>query len=66
MSEPFYEDDPLEELQAMAAAAERLAKEPEAFKEAFEAFLAHDAARFQGILDEVGLGDDCRRICFLF
>jgi hypothetical protein len=42
MSEPFYEDDPLEELQAMAAAAERLAREPEAFSEAFEAFIAND------------------------
>ena len=66
MSEPFYEDEPLEELQAMAAAAERLARRPEAFNEAFEAFTAHDAGRFQAILDEAGVGEDCRRICFLF
>jgi len=66
MSEPFYEDEPLEELQAMAVAAERLARRPEAFNEAFEAFTAHDAGRFQAILDEAGVGEDCRRICFLF
>ncbi len=66
MSELFYEGDPLEELQAMAAAAEKLARHPEAFNEAYEAFLAHDTARFQAILDDARLGDDCRRICFLF
>jgi hypothetical protein len=66
MSEQPYEGDPLEELQALAAAADALAKKPEAFDEAYEAFLAADAARFQGILDEVGLGQECHRICFLF
>lgn len=65
MSEPFYEE-PLEELQAMAAAAERLARQPEAFKEAFEAFTSHDAGRFQAVLDEAEIGDDCRLICSLF
>jgi hypothetical protein len=65
MSEPVYEE-PLEELQAMAAAAERLARQPEAFNEAFEAFTAHDAGRFQAVLDEAGIGDDCRLVCFLF
>jgi hypothetical protein len=66
MSEPFHEGDPLEELQAMAAAAEKLARQREAFDEAFKAFLAHDTARFQAILDEAGVGEECHRICFLF
>jgi len=66
MSEPFHEQDPLEELQAMAAAAEKLARDRGAFEEAYKAFLAGDSARFQAILDEAEVGEECHRICFLF
>src|SRR5881398_2689183 len=66
MSEPFHEGDPLEELQEPVAAAQKLGRNREAFDEAFAAFLANDAARFQAVLDEAGVGQDCHRICFLF
>ena len=66
MSELGPRLDPVAELQAAAAAAEALAKEQEAFNEAFEAFRAVDAARFQSILDRLGLGHECERICFVF
>ncbi|MBI3998608.1 MAG: hypothetical protein HY355_06205 [Armatimonadetes bacterium] len=66
MSKQDFGNDPLDELRAMAAAAEALAAEPKAFHEAFEAFRARDAARFQDILDRLHLGRECERICFLF
>jgi hypothetical protein len=66
MSEPFLEGDPLEELQETVAVAEKLAKQREVFDEAYEAYLANDAARFQAAIDEAGVGQDCERICWLF
>jgi hypothetical protein len=60
------EEDPLAELRKTAAAAERLAKDEDAFTEAFEAFRAGDASRFQAVLDQLELGHECHRICFLF
>jgi len=65
MSEQL-DEDPLYELRAAAHAAAALAKEPEAFNEAHKAFLESDASRFQAVLDRVGLGDECHRICVLF
>jgi hypothetical protein len=66
MSNLSFESDPLQELRDAAAAAAALAKEPEAFDEAFTAFLEGDASRFQAILDRLELGEHCHRICFLF
>jgi hypothetical protein len=56
--------DPILELRAVSAAALALAEKPEAFDEAYKAFLANDAARFQAVLDRLGLGDRCERICY--
>jgi hypothetical protein len=66
MSEYQPEREPLEELLEIARAAETLAKDEEAFKEAAEAFLARDASRFEAALERVGLADHCRHICFFF
>ena len=60
------DEDSLRELQETLAAAEELAKEEDAFNHAFEAFQAGDASRFQAVLDHLGRGHDCHRICFLF
>ena len=63
MNEQLHDNGPMEELRAAIAAAEALAKEPEAFDEAFRAFLIPDATRFQAVLDRGGLGHECHRIC---
>jgi hypothetical protein len=60
------ENDPLQDLREALAAAAGLAKDPEAFDEAYQAFLDNDASLFQAILDRLDLGDQCHRICFLF
>ena len=66
MSERSFEPDPLDELREIAAAAEKLAGDAEAFVEAFDAHAASDAARFQAALDRVGLVDRCDLICVYF
>ncbi|MDH4176636.1 MAG: hypothetical protein OEV72_03580 [Thermoleophilia bacterium] len=66
MSEQQYEPDPLDELRDVAAAAEKLAADEEAFVEAFDAFTAADAARFQAALDRVGLAERCELVCVYF
>ncbi|SRR6266508_205227 len=66
VSEQSFEVDPLQELREMAAAAAELAKEPEVFDEAYAAFAAGDATRFQAALDAAAVGHQCHRICFLF
>ena len=55
----FGEDDFQESREAALAAAE-LARSPDAFKEAFEAFRASDGERFRAALEPVGLLDRCR------
>src|SRR5919201_673923 len=62
---PFGEKDFGMSREAAAAAAE-LARDPEAFTEAFEAFRAADGERFRAALDRVGLLDRCRLICVFF
>lgn len=66
MSDDPSQVDSFAELRAIAAAAEVLAKEADAFAEAFEASQTGDAGRFQAVLDRVGIGHECDRICFLF
>jgi len=56
--------EPLMDLRELAQAAAALADNPAAFKEAYEAYQAKDAARFQGVLDRLGLADRCERICY--
>jgi hypothetical protein len=63
--EPFGDEDLRESREAAAAAAE-LAGDPKAFGEAYAAFEASDADRFQAVLDRVGLGQRCRLICVFF
>lgn len=60
------ENEDFSELRETADAAATLAKEPEAFKEAADAFLAEDAARFEAALGRVGLVDHCPLICRFF
>jgi hypothetical protein len=66
VSELLHEGDPLQELRDLLAAAAALAKDSEAFDEAYAAFAANDATRFQAALDAAELGNECARICFLF
>jgi hypothetical protein len=54
------------ELQQTAEAIEKLAANPKAFGEAYEAFLAGDAAKFGAALNQVGIGDHCRLVCRFF
>ena len=61
----FGEDDFQESREAALAAAE-LARSPDAFKEAFEAFRTSDGERFRAALEPVGLLDRCRLICIFF
>jgi hypothetical protein len=66
MADDRFGEDVLHELRETAAAAQELARDPDAFSEAFEAFAASDATRFQAALESVRLGDRCRLICTLF
>src|SRR3954464_10310413 len=66
MADERFGADELDELRQTAAAADALAQDPDAFKEAYEAFQASDATRFQAALDRVKLGERCRLICRLF
>ena len=61
---PEEEFDPVVELREVSAAALALAEKPDAFKEAYAAFTANDAGRFQAVLDRLGLGDRCERVCY--
>ncbi|MEO8748094.1 MAG: hypothetical protein ABI379_10645 [Rhodanobacter sp.] len=54
------------EIQQTAAAIEKLAADPKAFKQAYEAFVAGDAAAFGGALGRVGINDQCRWVCRFF
>ena len=58
--------DPIDELRASLKAAEQLARDPEAFSAAHDAFARLDSGRYQSILDELGLTTECRRICWIF
>lgn len=66
MTDESFGLDGLDGLRETAAAAERLARDPEAFSEAFDAFGASDATRFRAALESVQLGERCREICSLF
>jgi len=66
MSEQSFEPDPLDELRATVAAAEKLAADEKSFFEAFDAFAANDAARFQAALERAGLTDGCELLCAYF
>lgn len=58
------EFDPVVELREVAAAAVLLAAKPDAFKEADAAFMAQDAARFQAVLERLGIAERCERVCY--
>jgi hypothetical protein len=58
--------DELTELRQTVAAADRLARDPAIFAEAFAAFQASDAAAFQAALGRAEVGKECRLICGLF
>ena len=66
MSEQSFEPDALQELRELTAAAGALARNKEAFDDAFAAHAARDATRFQAALDAAEVGDQCHRICVLF
>ena len=66
MADESFGVNDLDELRETAEAGAALAQDPEAFKEAFEAFQASDQPRFQAALDRVKLGERCRVICRLF
>ena len=53
-------------IQQTAAAIEKLAANPKAFSQAYEAFLAGDAAKFGAALGDVGISDQCRWVCRFF
>jgi len=58
------ESEALGELAEIARAAETLAGDERAFREAAEGYRANDAARFGAALEAVSLEDDCERICY--
>jgi len=53
-------------IEQTAVAIEKLAANPKAFSQAYEAFLAADAAKFGAALGEVGITDDCHWVCRFF
>ncbi len=55
-----------QELTELSQAVEKLAADPKAFQEAYEAYVAKDEARFNAVLERVGLGNFCERICYFF
>lgn len=55
--------DHTRELRETIEAADALARNPEAFKEAVEALRSRAASRFQAALESVGLLDRCHLIC---
>ena len=57
------DDEAAQQLREMAEAAEALAKNPDAFQQAVDAFHARDASRFQAALDIAGVGERCELIC---
>src|SRR5579859_3680947 len=56
----------LYEIQQMAEAIEKLSANPKAFFQAYEAFIAGDAAKFAGALSLAGTEDRCRLVCRFF
>ncbi len=54
------------EIEQTAAAIETLAGNPKAFSQAYEAFLAGDAAKFGAALGQVGISDGCHWVCRFF
>jgi hypothetical protein len=54
------------ELQQTGEAIEKLSANPGAFKAAYEAFIAGDAAKFGAALGTVGIEDDCHWVCRFF
>jgi hypothetical protein len=54
------------EIQQMAAAMEKLASNSKAFSQAYDAFLAGDAAKFGAALSQVGISDQCHWVCRFF
>lgn len=56
----------LYEIQATAETIEKLAANPKAFAQAYEAFLAGDAAKFAAALSAVGIEDRCHLVCRFF
>jgi hypothetical protein len=63
---PPAPSDDLLELQAVARAAATLARNKDAFTQAFDAYNAVDASRFQAALERGKVGEECERICFFF
>jgi hypothetical protein len=56
----------LYDLQQTAEAIEKLSTDPKAFAQAYEAFIAGDAAKFGAALGKVGIEDRCRWVCRFF
>jgi len=54
------------EIQQTAAAIEKLAANPKAFGQAYEAFIAGDAVAFGAALNQVGISDQCHWVCRFF
>jgi hypothetical protein len=66
MAETPFGDQELQESREAALATAELARDPDVFKEAFDAFLTSDGERFRAALERVGLLDRCREICIFF
>jgi hypothetical protein len=60
------EDEIIQDFQHMTEALEKLAANPEAFNDAYNAFTATDATKFNAALDRVGIAEHCRLICRFF
>ena len=56
----------VQELQKTSEVIEKLAANPDAFKEAYEAFIANDSARFEAAINKAGIADECHIVCTFF
>ena len=66
MANDRFPSDELDELRETSEAAAALARDPDAFTAAYEAFLKSDADRFRAALERLDLEDRCPVICRFF
>lgn len=66
MADERFPSDELDELRESSEAAAALARDPDVFNAAYEAFLKGDAERFRAALERLGLEERCPVICRFF
>src|SRR5258708_1579186 len=59
-------ENSVQELQKTSEVVEKLAANADAFEEAYEAFKAGDALKFEAALNKAGIAEYCHTICTFF